>query len=191
MIGFKVEENVTDYFNKLVELTEKEKPELLNTLVRTMVGIPNDETGGYIAPNMSQWNPYLFSSGQNAIYWHGTLSPTISQLYALYTGRDIHKFVKKPKIWWEFAKENNAEELSSRERTLGRDYAYFQETGKDKIAKSNKAQNQYAIREGIKDSAPELLEETTDYVSKLIQLKKGKHTLTGTIHPVSKMFTHI
>jgi len=175
------QDNISEYFERLDKLFETEKKEMANTLMREMVGFPFSPQGGFIAPLMSKWNPYLYSTGQNSKYWVGESNRDLTTLEALYTGADINDFYggKPPKgVWWEFATLETAH-LDPQDRELERDYAYFQETGRDKIAEPRKARNKGAIEKGIFLSVGHLRSETEQYLSRLIQLKKGKHTTTG------------
>ena len=52
------------------------------------------------------------------------------------------------KVWWEFSEELDPG-LPEEERTLARDYAFYQETGVDKIARPRGAKHKYAIQRGL------------------------------------------
>ena len=174
------QDSISDYFEKLEKLFESEKKEMANTLMRDMVGFPFSPGGGFIAPLMSKWNPYLYSTGQNSKYWTGKSEGGLTTIEALYTGADFNDFWDKPPkgVWWEFATDETAH-LDPQDRKLERDYAYFQETGRDPIAHSSKARNKGAIEKGIMLSAPKIRSETEQYLSMLIQLKKGRHVHAG------------
>ena len=180
----KVEMNrdtLSDYLDKLDELMKTERKEMANTLMRKLVGYPFSPYDGYIAPNMSKYNPYLYSTGQNDEYWIGKSNNKLTTLEALYTGLDIHEYYGDgvPKgIWWEFATKDTSR-LPPKMRKLERDYAYFQETGRDKIADSKYAKRKGGIRKGILSAEAPLHSEAVKYFGRILQLRKGLHTRTG------------
>ena len=179
---YAVNNDIDKYLDELESLFQSEKKEMANTLMREMVGYPFSPEGGFIAPLMSKWNPFLYSSGQNSEYWEGTSSKGLTTLEAVYTGMDIHKFYGKglPKgVWWEFATPETASFKDPQDRVLGRDYAFYQETGIDIVAQPQFARHKGAIASGVELSAPHLHEEAKNYVSRLIKLQKGKHIRTG------------
>ncbi|MBQ2654084.1 MAG: hypothetical protein IJF83_11050 [Methanobrevibacter sp.] len=176
-----IEDDLTTYLEKLENLLKTEKKEMVNTLMREMVGFPYLRGGGYIAPLMSQWNPFLYSTGQDSKYWEGLSSDGITTLEAVYTGMDINSFFGSglPKgVWSEFA-TRETKNKDPKNRVLERDYAFYQETGIDEKAKPEQARNKGAIRKGIIEATPHLHRDVVDYVGRLLELKQVKHTHTG------------
>ncbi len=173
-------DSIEEYFTKLKEHMDTEKPEMLNSLMTTIVGFPFSPMGGYVAPRMGKWNPYLYSTGQDREYWEGEITDAESYLQAMWTGRDINHFFSGglPKgIWWEFATEDSWGK-PAREKKLERDYAWYQETGQDPIAKPSDAKHKGAIRRGIIASKDEVLRDAQDYLNRIIELQKVKTVRT-------------
>lgn len=174
-------DTLSEYLDKLDELMKTEKKEMANTLMWHLVGFYGSPEGGYIAPNMSKYNPYLYSTGQMSKYWVGKSNNKLTTLEALYTGLDIHEyfFDGVPKgIWWEFATEDTSH-LPPKDRKLERDYAYFQETGIDDVADSKYAKRKGAIRRSIKLAEMPLHLEVVDYFERILHLQKALHVHTG------------
>ena len=69
------------------------------------------------------------------------------------------------KVWWEFADKNNP-------NLLGRDYAEFQETGEDDIARSEDAKHKHFIRDGLYASNSEIQSATARYLNAILKLEK-------------------
>lgn len=184
---FKIKEDtITDYLNELESLIEEEKPQLLNTLMREVVGYPYS-FGGFVAPLMStKWNPFLYSSGQDSSMWHGEIGE-VSRLETVYSGMKLHQLFDKPKVWSEFATPETKNQSDPRKRKLARDYAYFQETGIDPIADPRYAKHKHAVEEGFAASTNHVIAETGKYVERLMQLQKGKHITTDKT-PVNSFF---
>lgn len=177
-----VGDTATEYLEKLETLFKTEKKEMVNTLMREMVGFPFSREGGYIAPLMSQWNPYLYSTGQNSKYWEGTSEEGLTSIEALYTGMDIHSFygTELPKgVWSEFATPETANKKDPKDRVLERDYAFFQETGIDTKANKKHAKNRGAIRHGVVEATPHIHQDVAEYMGRILELKPVKHTITG------------
>ena len=180
------EDTITEYIEELESLFESEKPQLLNTLMREIVGY-SYSFGGYVAPLMStDFNPFLYSSGQDSSMWHGEIGEGISRLETVYSGMKLHMLHNKPMVWWEFATPDTVGN-QPRERKLLRDYAYFQETGIDPIAKSKDAKHKHAIERGFANSESHVIDETAKYINRIMQLQKGKHITTGKT-PVNNFF---
>lgn len=186
MIDFKVKDNLTEYLNKLEEHLEAEKPEMLNTLMREVVGYPFSK-GGFVAPLMSTtFNPFLYSSGQDSSMWQGTIGE-VSRLETVYSGMKLHRFYDTPKVWWEFSTTTPVTVSGGGKRVLTRDYAYFQETGIDPIAKSKDAKHKHAIERGFNASKSHVISEAGKYVERIMKLQQGKHITTGKT-PVANLF---
>ena len=73
--------------------------------------------------------------------------------------------IGRSKVWWEFATPETWGKPPE-ERELGRDYAYFQETGNDKLAKY--AKHKYAITRGIHAVDETALAEVEEYLNYII-----------------------
>ena len=168
-----------DYLNKLSKLMVEEMPHMSTSLMREIVGDFGSDEEGFIPKSMGKWNYYLFTSGQNPKYWFGETSPELTTLSALYTGQDINTYFgnELPEgIWWEFAKDPS---LPPKQRELDRDYAFYQETGIDTVAKPRDARHKHSIEKGLKKSKSHLKSKTAEYLEKIIKLEKINHTKTG------------
>lgn len=163
------EDTITEYLTNLQSDYEKQEHTILEKMARELVGEYDDKTGGYIAPLMStKFNPNLFLSGQDEDYWKIEQGDERSTLEIIYTGMRLHDDFNHPMVWWEFATEDTVSE-APRYRQLGRDYAYFQETGRDPVAKSFKAKHKYAVKMGVLAGSNAVREVAGDYLMQLMK----------------------
>lgn len=179
------EDTITEYMDFIWESFNKNAPRELEKQSRLLVGEYGDEHDGYIAPNMAtarygDFNPNLFMSGQEQDYWkhYGSSNPhgimgqkDLIGIEILYTGMRLHEnYGDDAKVWWEFAKDNEGDPT---ERILGRDYAYYQETGLDPIAHPKHARAKGAIATGVRESKRELLEHSSKYLESIMKKHNG------------------
>lgn len=126
---------------------------------------------GHIPKHMSTtFNPYLYRSGADNRYWHVTHTDGLATIEMLYTGERLNQELAKPLVWWEFATKDTRSK-PPRERTLARDYAYFQETGIDEEVPSKFAKHKHAIQKGLSEASEKDLAKPAEY---LILLMEGK-----------------
>lgn len=176
-----IQDNLTKYFEELQMNFESSKPALNEAFAESIVGKYGSPVSGHIAQFMSQtFNPNLFMSGQNPNYWQFESKEGMSILEVLYTGIHLHdKYpVGKAKVWSEFA-TSDTKNKPLQERELARDYAYYQETGIDPIAKSSDAKHKGAIKEGLSLSNQFDLEKTGDYLEHIMRGNKVQSSKFG------------
>lgn len=167
---FKIKEDtITDYLNELESHLESEKEKFVGGLARKPVGELGNPNEGAITLLAPKYNPFLYMTGQRRNNWKITLGETskVEILYSAMKAPNINAYGtnKTRKIWWEFADDNNPNKL-------GRDYAEFQETGEDPIAKSKDAKHKHFIRDGLKASRPEIQDATGRYLMEIMKLNK-------------------
>ena len=112
------------------------------------------EIGKYFAiqgqERMSRWHDTLYKSVDDPNLWTLYSEEDFMTLDIVFTGLDgdVEQW------WWEFEDENSLDG--------GRDYAFFQETGEDKTAESDKARNKWYVHKSEKPTqkfADEYLEK--------------------------------
>lgn len=182
---FTVKEDLTEYFEYIYKTLHDTSDKELKKQARILTGEYEDDSDGYIAPLMTAhifgyFNPNLFISGQDENYWklysqsnpHGIMGgKNLSGIEIMYTGMRLHEEMGYgAKVWWEFADNPYAE---PEERELERDYAFYQETGIDPIAKPKHARAKGAIAIGVRDSKPELLQHSKKYLESIIKRGGG------------------
>lgn len=166
-----VTDSLTEYFETIQANMNENLEEQLRVMARRLVGEEENPSDGFIAPEMStDFNPNLYISGQEEEYWK--LSHNSSQLMGghqssvleiMYTGMRLHENLgSDAKVWSEFTNDYGR---------LGRDYAFYQETGMDPIAKSRDAKHKGAIATGVRASKELMFEMTVNFVENI--LKKG------------------
>lgn len=171
MIEFEVQDNLTDYLDKLKTHFEKNKIILNEEFTRAVVGDYLNPNSGHIAKYMStNFNPYLFTSGQDEHYWKFMSEEGMSSIEVLYSGMRLHDRypVGKARVWWEFA-ENPS--VPKNQRRLARDYAWYQETGEDKIAMPDDAKHTGAIAKGLAEVSQKDLKNVNEYLMNIMELK--------------------
>ena len=168
-------DDLSAYLDRISQSFEEHKVTLNYEFARGVVG-----TGGYasgfIAPLMSKkWNLYLLTTGADTGYWLYSSEKGLTSIEVLYTGKDIHEkwaggmgFSDSWKgIWWEFA-TRDTRGLPPESRELERDYSYFQETGKDKLAKKSQAKHKGAIRRGLHNVDDTALKEVMVDINRIL-----------------------
>lgn len=142
-------DTTTEYLDKLLTEFNEGSDDLLEDIAYEVVAEITE-----FAPS---WNPNLLESGDDMDNWSYTHRPGLHTLEILYTGftpkaesRDLKKGV-----WWEFGDPS--------ERELKRDYAYFQETGIDPVAKPEKAKSKFFVKRGTVASAANVYELVEEY----------------------------
>ena len=175
-----IEDTVTEYLDFIVNSFDENAPKELKEQARLLVGDEGDETGGFIAPLMStNYNPNLFISGQMEESWNLTTSSNPYGIMGehdtlgieiMYSGLKYYSlYGDDDKVWWEFAEYNS----NSETKKLARDYAFYQETGLDPIAKPKNARHKGAIAKGTKAASGELLNHSARYLKAIMRRQNG------------------
>ena len=139
---FVVEETVTAYCDKLVQRFDSTKEFHLKSLAQVLTGKGDASLAspdkGTIGLEVAKWNPNLYLSGQEMDRWLFEYKKHSSSVTVNYTGMTYKRRYDEEEfmVWWEFSKEikegyNIFEvmyKMAPEERTLDRDYAYYQET---------------------------------------------------------------
>ena len=72
-------------------------------------------------------------------------------------------------VWYEFSTEYPKYIWNPLKRHLARDYAYYQETGIDPIAKSEDAKHKGFIRRGVQNSEKRIQNKTAGYLKQILR----------------------
>lgn len=172
MIKFEVQDTLTEYLDKLKSHFNANKVTLNEVFAEAVVGDSwMNPRSGHIAKYMStNFNPYLFASGQDKGYWKFMSEEGISSIEVMYSGMHLHEQypVGKARVWWEFAEDTSA---PKNQRKLARDYAWYQETGEDKIAMPEDARHKGAIAKGLAEVSQKDLKKTEEYFMRIMELK--------------------
>lgn len=176
MMQIETQENLTKYFNKLEKHFNSHKDNLSYAFTRKVVGAygnPNTHIARHMSTN---FNPYLFMSGQDEHYWKFDDTEEFATMEVLYSGKHIHdKYpVGKARIWWEFATKDTRSKPAT-DRVLEKDYAEFQETGDSSAANypidPNDAKHKYAIDKGLSEVSQKDLKDVGTYLMNLMELR--------------------
>lgn len=168
-----VEDSLTEYFNTIQANMDENTDEQLRLMARRLVGEEEDPNDGYIAREMSTgFNPNLYISGQEEDFWNITQNTSqlmgghqSSVLEIIYTGMRLHENRgNDAKVWSEFMNDYGR---------LGRDYAFYQETGLDPIAKSSDAKHKGAIAKGTRASKKTMFDMTISFVKNILKEGSG------------------
>lgn len=169
MINFKVEDNLTDYLTELESHLDAEREKFVGGLARKPVGTWGDPNEGEITLLAPKWNPFLYTTGQNRLKWTIKLGEksSVEILYSAMKAPNLNTTYddKTRRVWWEFADDDNP-------KKLGRDYAYYQETGEDPIARPEDAKHKHFIRDGLEASFPEIKRAAGRYLMEIMNLRK-------------------
>lgn len=181
MLKLKItEDTITEYMDFIWNSFNKNAPRELKKQARLLTGEEGDEGDGYIAPNMTvskfgEFNPNLFMSGQEEEFWklYSNSNPyglmgvkDTHSIEIIYTGMRLNRnYGDDAKVWSEFG-----DKAAGR---LERDYAYFQETGLDPIAKPKQARAKGAIATGVRESKTELLQHSSKYLESILKKQNG------------------
>jgi hypothetical protein len=158
MIGAKItiiEDTVTEYLHKLDNHFHKSQPRLLKKLAEGL-------THEYITPLVPTWNPNLYLSGLDESKWIIKTASEIIGIEVIYTG--FTKFSEHMYVWWEFGGFSDM-----RYTDLQRDYAYYQETGKDEKAKP--FEGHHYVKQGTKAFEKPMQNITAQYMDKIMRLQ--------------------
>ena len=172
-----VEESLTEYLQYIQNSLHETKEQELRKQARLLVGEYDNPTSGYIAPRMStDFNPNLYLSGQEEEFWIVNSNENVSTIQIIYTGMRLHdNYPDDARVWLEFSE--NLEPYPPY-RELERDYAYYQETGSDPIAKPSDAKHKFAIKKGVFASRNELHNHAAKYLKSIMRRGNGEFSQT-------------
>lgn len=194
MITFKITENVTSYLDKLNANFEDKEQELLEEMMFSATGHLGNRTApipkrlmlqGRSGKKKYEYNPYLFMSGQDKSYWEIDIGGDESSVIANYSGMRGYNSLDEFKVWVEFSEEfedelakydwgtayNIVRNMNPYDRTLARDYAFYQETGADKYASPGDADHIGYVNEGMGEAANIAIPNTLQkYFKQLLEL---------------------
>ena len=129
----------------------------------------------YVRPLMPDWNPNLMYSPLESKHQHFEHMEGLSSLALEYTGytEQEHSSEGLRKIFWEFS--INFDPLTHH---LGRDYAFFQETGIDSVVDPNeyKPRHLHFVEKGTKEFETEYHYKCMAYLEKLLHLERWERT---------------
>lgn len=154
-----VEDTFSSYLNKLIELVCDE-----NNSRNFIKDAGAEMHFRYIEPEMPKWNPNLMYSPLESRYQKTKISDESIMLDLIYTGfTETAEMGALPEgVWSEFGDKNTG--------TLERDYALYQETGKDEIAPD--FAGHHFVQKGTYTYSTEFHYKTMVYIDKLMRLER-------------------
>lgn len=160
-----VEDTVTEYLQRLATLSADE------TNTKNFLRDASSELHfRYIAPRMPKWNPNLIHSPIEPEHqlFEGAVEKSVIEL--LYTGftEDANDNLLPKGVWSEFGDKSQG--------ILERDYAYFQETGKDPIADADDAKHKFFVKTGTSDYNTEYHYKVDAYLDRLMHVERWQRT---------------
>lgn len=163
------EDTFTDYLNELEKHFNSHKDTLNYAFARSIVGNYGSMNGKIARLMSTDFNPHLYATGQDENLWKHTIEEGMSIIEIMYTGMHLHEEypVGKARVWWEFGKYARG----GTDDVLERDYAWYQETGQDPIAKSKDAKHKGAIQRGLSSANHKDLNRTTEYMEAIMKLQ--------------------
>lgn len=197
MFKFRIKEDtVTDYLNKLESNFEDKEKTILEEMMFAATGYKKDRTApipkrlmlqGRSGKRKYEYNPWLFESGQDKSYWTFEENGDEYSVIANYSGERGYFEAEQFKVWVEFSDDfedalakygdwgtafNIVRHMNPYDRTLARDYAFYQETGADKWASPDDAEHIGFVNEGMGEAAEKAIPNTLQrYFKQLIELK--------------------
>lgn len=174
-IKYSIEEDVSEGFDKLQARVSEDMKHILSEMMIDATGTEGEENAPIprrlmYEPKPTEYNPYLFMSGQDRSRWDYNINEDESSVIANYSGME-HRTMRPPEdefmVWWEFSEEYDPEmpqeewyilvfHTDPTERTLDRDYAFYQETGVDKYAKPEHARHKGFVNRGMGDASEKM-----------------------------------
>ena len=141
-LEFLIEETVTQGLTELQERVSDEMEFILNEMAYAATGYEDNESAPIPSRMSTSFNPFLFYSGQMEENRQVEISQDESEIRVKYSGMLLEEvFGSEAKVWSEFG--------DPVEGILERDYAFYQETGQDPIARPAGAKHKYAIQRGL------------------------------------------
>ena len=160
MIRSEFKENVTNYLDKLDELSSNEP-----NIRRFLKDVAQELHTEYIEPIMPKWNPNLMYSPMEREHQIINISPSTYSLELIYTGYTEKEESGDINVWSDFAEGGDPST-----HHLERDYAFYQETGYDPIAPIF-AGHAYVAR-GTAAYSTAMYNKTMAYADRLMHLEK-------------------
>jgi len=190
------EDTVTDYLEQLESHFEDKEKKILEEMMFSATGYKGDKTApipkrlmlqGRSGKRQYNYNPWLFMSGQDKSYWTFEEGENEDSVTANYSGERGYFEKEEFKVWVEFSEEfedalakygdwgtafNIVRNMNPYDRTLARDYAFYQETGADRHADPSDAEHIGFVNQGMGEAANKAIPDTlTRYFKQLIELK--------------------
>ena len=164
-VRFEITEDVSQGLDKLQQRVSGDMEHILRELSYEAVG-RDGETSAPVPRRMSTtFNPYMYTSGQEEENKFYEISENNSSVDILYSGMELDDYLgDEARRWWEFSE--NFDPTSS----LERDYAYYQETGRDPIALPNDARHKFAIEWGMRDAARPILKRLDSQMKRILNM---------------------
>ena len=150
------EDTVTEYLTKLDKHFKESQPKMLKKLAREL-------SQEYITPLVPTWNPNLYLSGLDESKWIVKTSTELIGIDVIYTG--FTEFSQDMYVWWEFGGYSTLKTTS-----LERDYAYYQETGKD--PKATPFEGHHYVEKGTAAFGKSMQNITAQYMYKIMRLQQ-------------------
>ena len=179
------EDTITEYLNKLNSTFEDSKEHILREMMYSATGYLGDTSApiprklmkeGSSGNKDYEYNPYLFKSGQDRNFWSYESKGDVLTILANYSGMRGYESSDEFKVWAEFSEEWEdepyiAQRMDPYERTLAREYAFYQETGADKYASPKDARHIGFVNRGMGDAANKQIPES---LARQYQIMLGK-----------------
>ena len=187
MIKFEIEENVSKYFDKLSTTFDKEEKNILKEMMYSATGRKGRRDApiskrlmqeGRKGKKPYEYNPWLFESGQEESRWLFEMGKEKSSVTANYSGMEGYNRSDEFKVWVEFSEEyieNNFDyyatlRIDAYDRTLDRDYAFYQETGVDKYADPGDADHIGFVNKGMGEAADKMHNTLVPRIKNLLDM---------------------
>lgn len=163
-VKFEFQDNLSEYLNELQTSFKKEEEYILKELMYSATGYKGDRTApipSILMTGTKGYNKWLFQSGQDASRWEIKIGEDEGVVLANYSGMEGYNTADEFKVWIEFSNEyieNDFDYYSTKkidpyDRTLNRDYAFYQETGADKYADPDNAHHKGYVNKGMGNAA--------------------------------------
>lgn len=164
------EDTVTEYLTKLLDHFQGSQEVILDNLA-------NELSHKFIEPYVPKWNPNLYESGENPNYWFKNISMERSTVEVLYTG--FTEFAEYMDVFFEMGGYSTL-----RPATLQRDYAYYQETGRDifhgSYPEAPPFEGHHYVQKGTADYSNFMANSIEKYMNQIMKLRapsKGQQIL--------------
>ena len=165
-IRFEVTEDVSKGLDALQQRVSEEMEDILNEMAYDATGREGEEDAPIPHRMSTSFNPFLYTSGQELTNRFVEISERKSTIDIIYSGMDLDLTLgDDARRWWEFSEDFDPT------LALERDYAYFQETGRDPVVKDpRQARHKYAIEFGMKDAARPMIHTLKYNVRRILNM---------------------
>ena len=157
-----IEDTFTDYLTKLQSVYEQSQSGILDNL-------SEDLSHNYIEKYVPKWNPNLFESGENPQNWFKNINMEMSRVEILYTG-----FTEQAEYMDVFYEMGGFSTL--RKTSLERDYALYQEIGKDiyhgSYPEAPQFEGHHYVQRGVADFSKVMDRKVARYIGEILKLNK-------------------